>query len=294
MSDRSPLFISAAESLSHAVELFRQGDERKYTFVAVHLADAVELLLQDRLIDAGESIHESAKSQRLTFWKVLDLLRKLRIAVPHRPALELLLEDRQTIHYRPGRPDLKTVYYYVDTVGAFFRQFLEDEYGMRLPDVLRELGMADSDVQLLGVFEGQGDVQTFLETLFAISPASAIQQAYTFIESACSELYFLQQGYLELKSRKPFLSNPQHSPEFEELLRGLVAGKFLSDAQVAFLDDLRVARNYAVYRRKDDEHQPDWPRIMAQAQAVLRGLQAAVQAETDDQSNVAQNPHEEI
>ena len=142
MSDRSPLFISAAESLAHAVELFRQVDERKYGFVVIHLADAVELVLQDRVIDAGESIYESGKSQRLSFWKVLDALRKLRINIPERPALELLLEDRQTIHYRPGRPDLKTVYYYVDTVGAFFRRFLQDEYSIFLPDVLRELGMA--------------------------------------------------------------------------------------------------------------------------------------------------------
>ena len=54
MSDSSPLFISSAELLIHSVELFRQVDERKYKFIILHLANAVELILQDRLIDAGK------------------------------------------------------------------------------------------------------------------------------------------------------------------------------------------------------------------------------------------------
>ena len=284
MSDRSPLFMSAVESLAHAVELFRQVNDRQYGFIVIHLADAVELILQDRLTDAGESLYESGKSQRLSFWKVLDALRKLRIKLPERPALELLLEDRQTLHFRPGRPDLKTVYYYVDTVGAFFRRFLQDEYGIFLPDVLREIGMSDADLQLLGVFEGQGDEPAFLDALFLLSPASSVLQAYTFIESKCSELYFLHQGYLELKTRKPFLSAPQHSPEFGELLDGLVAGKFLTPTLVKFLDDLRAARNYAVYRQTSAENQPDWQQVLKQAQAVIAGLNAAIRAESEGHS----------
>jgi hypothetical protein len=290
MSDRSPLFISAAESLLHAVELFRQVDDRKYTFIVLHLADAVELILQDRLIDAGESIHESGKLQKLTVWKVLDALRKLRVSLPERPMLELLLEDRQTIHYRPGRPELKTVYYYLDAVAAFFSRFVQDEYGIFLPDVLRELGIADADLQLLGVFEGQGNELAFLEALYALSPSSAVLQAYKFIESKCSELYFLQQGYLELKTRKPFLSAPQRSPEFEELLAKLLAGKFLTKKLINSLDKLRAARNYAVYRVSDGENPPDWPAVMEQAKAMIIGLNKAIQAETEEQEPADQVP----
>lgn len=288
MSDRSPLFINAAESLLHAVELFRQVDERKYTFIVGHLADAVELVLQDRLIDAGESIYESGKATKLNIWKVLDVLRKLRIQLPERPAIEFLLEDRQTIHYRPGRPELKTVYYYLDTVAAFFTRFVREEYGVFLPDVLRELGIAEIDLQLMGVLEGQGNELTFLETLFTLSPASAVLQAYKFIESKCSELYFLQQGYLELKTRKPFLSAPQHSPEFEELLGGLVSGKFWTRKLVKALDGLRAARNYAVYRHSDDENPPDWQAIMEQVKAMLVGLNEAIQAEAEGHDAIEQ------
>lgn len=288
MSDRSPLFISAAESLLHAVELFRQVDERKYSFIVVHLADAAEFILQDRLIDAGESIYESGKSQKLSVWKVLDALRKLRVNLPERPMLEFLLEDRQTIHYRPGRPQLKTVYYYLDAVAAFFTRFVQDEYGIFLPDVLRELGIAETDLQLLGVLEGQGNELAFLEALYALSPASAVLQAYKFIESKCSELYFLQQGYLELKTRKPFLSAPQRSPEFEELLEGLIAGKFLTRKLINAIDDLRAARNYAVYRASDGHNPPDWSAVMEQAKGMILGLNKAIQAEAEGHDAVEQ------
>lgn len=52
MSDKSPLFVSASELLAHAVELYTEGNERKFKFVILHLA-AVELILKDRLIDSG-------------------------------------------------------------------------------------------------------------------------------------------------------------------------------------------------------------------------------------------------
>jgi hypothetical protein len=279
MSDRSPLFINAAEVLIHAVELFRQVDERKYKFIVRHLANAVELLVQDRLIDAGQSIYEPTKPVVINIWKALDGLRKIHVKIPERPMLDLLIEARNTAQHRLEQPNLKTVYYYLDAVTAFFKRFLRDEYGVELADVLRELRLPEGELQLLGVLEGQQNERAFLEKLFELSPESAILQAFKFIEAKLSELLFIQQGYLELKSRKSLLLAPQRSTELQQLLDGLIEGGFLTRTQVDQLDQLRTARNYAVYRDQREVDHPDWEAALQIAMEFLDGLNRAIEAD---------------
>jgi hypothetical protein len=278
MSDRSPFFISAAELLAHAVELFRQIDERKYKFIILHLANAVELILQDRLIDAGQSIYEPGKPVTISIWKVLEALGKIRVKLPERPMIDLLIEDRGTVQHRLGYPELKTVYGFLDDVTAFFKRFLREEYGVELVSVLNGLNVPEEDLQLLGVLEGQKNEIALLEKLFELSPESSILQAFTFVESKLSELFFIQQGYLELKTRRPFLLAAQRSPELERLLEGLVEDGFLPQELVDRLEVLRTARNFAAYhdttrRRKH----PDWIEALDIAKDVLTGLNHAIE-----------------
>jgi hypothetical protein len=279
MSDRSPLFINAAELLIHAVELFRQVNERKYRFIILHLASAVELILQDRLIDAGESVYESGKPVAINIGKALEALKKLHVKIPERPVIELLSEDRETIHHRLGAPELKTVYYYIDTVAAFFKRFLREEYGVELSDVLNELELPESDLQLLGILEGQRNEIAFLEKLFELSPDSAILQAFKFVEGKFGELFFIQQGYLELKIRKPFLLTSQKNPDFERLLEGLIEARFLPRKLINKLDLLRKARNFAVYHNiANGAEQPAWAEALEVAKGVITGLNRAIEA----------------
>jgi len=78
MTDKSPLFISANELLAHSIELYTQGNERKYKFVILHLANAVELILKDRIIDIGKSIYREKKMIQLEFGRLLQSLKKLK------------------------------------------------------------------------------------------------------------------------------------------------------------------------------------------------------------------------
>lgn len=61
MSDKSPLFVSALELVAHATELYIAGQSKKYKFVILHLANSVELILKDCLIDHGVSIYKTQK-----------------------------------------------------------------------------------------------------------------------------------------------------------------------------------------------------------------------------------------
>ncbi len=233
------------------MELFRQGQERKYPFIVLHLANAVELLLQDRLVDAGQSIYETTKPVPLPVLKIFDLLKKERIKIPERPFLEFLIEDSNAIHHRFERPELKTVYRYFDGVTGFIKRFLHDEYGLELADVLAEFGQTTEDIQLFGVLEGQGNIIAFLDALFELSPESATLQAFNFVEAKFVELSFLQATYFDPRAKKSFLRASQQSEEFTQLLEKLIQDKFLTRKLISRIDVLRSARNAAIFQPLD-------------------------------------------
>ena len=55
MKNRSPLLVSALELVAHAIDLYVQANQRKYKFIVLHLANAVELMLKDRVLLTGVS-----------------------------------------------------------------------------------------------------------------------------------------------------------------------------------------------------------------------------------------------
>lgn len=292
MSDRSPLFMHAIELLIHSVELFQQANERKYVFIVLHLANTVELLLQDRLLDAGHSIYEINKPVALNVFKVLELLKKERVKIPERPFIDLLIEDRDTIQHRFERPELKTIYRYIDDVTGFVKRFLREEFTLDLGDVLRELGQTEENLQLFGVLEGQGNVLAFLDKLFALSPGAAIVQAFNFVEGKFMELSFLQATYFDPRVKESFLRTSHKSAEFTQLLETLVEEKFLTRKVVNQLDQLRSARNYAVYHDAESLNPPDWANALAIAKEVMIGLDNAIESHYASEAEIETHPVE--
>ena len=74
MSDKSPLFVSSLELIAHATELFAQKNSKKYKFIILHLANAVELILKDCVIDQGLSIYEKP-GITITIWESIKKYR---------------------------------------------------------------------------------------------------------------------------------------------------------------------------------------------------------------------------
>jgi hypothetical protein len=65
MSDKSPLFVSSLELIAHATELFAQKNPKKYKFIILHLANAIELVLKDLVIDQGMSIYKPGTNKTI-------------------------------------------------------------------------------------------------------------------------------------------------------------------------------------------------------------------------------------
>lgn len=243
MSEKSPLFNSAVELLAHSIELFTQGKERKYKFIILHLANAIELICKDRLIDKGISIYERNSNRTLPIWTVFSELEKVNIIIPERPVIELLVDDRNTIQHRFGFPDTATVFYYLEQVITFFKRFFSDEYGVDIAEVMK-LYATESDLILFGLAEKpkKKDIDESLDELFELSPQSAIVRAFNLVESKFLQLV----PELANANNKPFRPLWQ-SPFFPRLLDDLVIKGFLTKETAFNFALLREARNRSAH-----------------------------------------------
>jgi len=269
MSDDSPLFVSAIELLAHATELYRQGNERKYKFVVLHLANAIELILKDRLIDAGVSIYQQKRSQTISIWDSFDKLQKQKVNIPERPIMELLIDDRNTIQHRFGFPDAETVYFYLKRVVAFFRRFLDDEYGVALVDVLKPY-LDIEHLAFLGLVEDEESEIAELDKLFEISPESAVLQAYNIIEKKVIEAL---DDFPNLQ-RRAFVF--WRSPEFRHLLDWLATEGYVAHDTVKEFHFLREMRNRAAHAAHFPDDSPEqWEKALQIAKDLICGLERA-------------------
>lgn len=270
VSDDSPLFVSALELLAHSTELYRQGSERKYKFVILHLANAVELILKDRLVDKGISIYVSGKPQTITIWDSFAKLEAEGINIPERPVFELLVDDRNTIQHRFGLSDAETVYYYLKRVIGFFGRFLSEEYAVDLSAALG-LYLTSNDLIFLGLTEEEKDPYAQLDELFELSPEAAVVQAYNLLEGRFLEAMDLKNATDE----RPIVF--WRAPEFPALINDLEVGGYVPQGLEEFRV-LRDVRNRAAHTAhfEGEELSPDWGEALRIAKSFLNGIDQAV------------------
>jgi len=269
MSDDSPLFVSAIELLAHSTELYTQGNERKYKFIILHLANAIELILKDRLVDEGVSIYQSNKPLTITIWKSFEKLEGVGVSVPERPVIELLVDDRNTIQHRFGFPDAETVYYYLKRVVSFFERFLDEEYGVDLSDTLKPY-LSMENLAVLGLAE-EKDEYAQLDRLFDLSSEAAVLQAYSMLEAKTMDII---ERPLAKTRAFPFW----RSPDFRHILDDLVIRGFISHDTAKNFDLLRQVRNHAAHTAHfREEPSPDWAQALSIAKDLIQGLDRAIE-----------------
>lgn len=272
MSDKSPLFVSSVELLAHATELYTSGKQRNYKFVILHLANSIELILKDRLVDKGISIYKAKQPQTIGVWDAFEKLDIVGVSIPERAVIELLIDDRNTIQHRFGFPDAETVYFYLEHVVTFLTRFVNDEYGLALADVLAS-HLSDEDLAFLGLSEKRSQEESAIDRLFSISPESAVMQAFNLIEHRFMKLLDID----SIPSRRPITI--WQYPDFDHLMDDLETSGYLSADDVWTFDDLHVLRNRAAHSAHfvDDERSPDWATGITIAKEILEGLDRAIE-----------------
>src|SRR2546422_2786626 len=101
----SPLLRSAFEVLNHGLwHFFRSNTAADMKFALLHVDQAIELLLKERVRAGGKSIYKNPK-ETITIWGAYEILaNELHVNIPERPDLELLHEERNSIQHKYSNP----------------------------------------------------------------------------------------------------------------------------------------------------------------------------------------------
>lgn len=271
MSDKSPLFVSSLELIAQATELYAQKHPRKYKFVILHLANSIELILKDRLIDKGVSIYKPRSSETIGIWNAFEELAKLNVSIPEKPIIELLIDDRNTIQHRFGFPDAQSVYYYLESVVSFFKRFLLDEYNVSLAEALSSHSSREH-LEILGLVT---DNFTFLNEIAKISPKSAVLEAHAMTEDRLPKLVDSQSTQAKL---------PYHqwiTRYWYDIIVDMERNGYLSSNFVQRYKEFRDLRNKAAHSAilSEKEIKSDkWIEAIQTAKELLTGIEKAENA----------------
>ncbi|TRX30428.1 hypothetical protein FNW52_20235 [Flavobacterium sp. ZT3R18] len=188
MAYTSPLFQSSFDLFSHSIEHFNLGTERDRKFVIIHLANSVELIFKDLMLDLGLSIYKNPK-ETVTITGAMETLSKEKnITIPHLNKLELLIDERNALQHRYGFPNELTTIFYMEATYSFFKEFLLENYNLDIEIVLEDFLQEDD----LAIFKLRSvTTQTELDKLnklTKIHPIGALLSAYAYLEGKMNEI----------------------------------------------------------------------------------------------------------
>ncbi len=272
MSDKSPLFVSSLELIAHATELFAQKNPKKYKFIILHLANAVELVLKDCVIDQGMSIYEKP-GITITIWESIKKLKDKGVDISELPVIELLIDDRNTIQHRFGHPSAESTYYYIEQVISFFQRLLHHHYNTQLAEALKP-HLSDENLKLLGLVK---DEFSFLDQLASVSIESSVLRASNIIAHELTN--FLRSI---TSTSDPTIKAVLRQPSWHRRLNLALLGDLRQKGYV-HQDILREysflleARNYAAHN-PEDATDINWQEAFEIAKELLAGLREAAKS----------------
>jgi hypothetical protein len=131
----SPLLRSAVEVLEHGLwHFFRSDTTTDMKFALLHIDQAIELLLKEKVREGGKSIYKNPK-ETITIWGAYEILTKeLACNIPERPDLELLHEERNNIQHKYANPSPEDAAFHVDHAVKFIKRFLKDDLKLDIAD----------------------------------------------------------------------------------------------------------------------------------------------------------------
>ena len=175
------MFVHACESFEHGLEHFLDGSERSRKFAILHVDQAIELFLKEKVVQLGKSIYKT-DGTTLTLHETFSSLKTLDI--PEQPRVEELHDLRNTIQHRGLTPDVGTTEFYVEIAYEFVKRFLSGELNTPFEGVFAAKYRALMEGLPL---PGTEVVSKALERARkARSPAETILMGYTALDRAAS------------------------------------------------------------------------------------------------------------
>jgi hypothetical protein len=133
----SPLLRSAFEVLEHGLyHYLRSTTPKDMKFALLHIDQAIELLLKERVRAGGQSIYKNPK-ETITIYGAYEILQdKLKCVIPEKPDLELLHEERNSIQHKYANPSPDDAAFHIQKAMRFIARFVKDELKVELADFI--------------------------------------------------------------------------------------------------------------------------------------------------------------
>jgi hypothetical protein len=119
------MFKHAIESFEHGLKHFLDSSERSRKFALLHIDQAVELLLKEKIVQLGKTIYKS-DGKTLNFHEACKSLKDVEIL--QQPRLEELHDLRNSVQHKGLVPDSESTRFYVEIAYRFFKQFLSEHF----------------------------------------------------------------------------------------------------------------------------------------------------------------------
>ena len=242
MAIESPLFQSSMELLGHSFSHFNVSEELDRKLVILHLANAVELILKDLVLDSGESIYKGPK-ETITIHGCIKSLQEKEVHIPFLNKIELLIDERNALQHRFGSPNKLTTIFYMNIAQEFFTEVLKHHYDQIYDEVITQFA---DEKELIAYKMREPANDTELENLKKLSKVhslGALLSAMTYLEkltTAFGKKIGLED---ELKRRPPW---HMISQRFLERF-----GVMVPEELGRKVDETRRLRNMAAHGRSE-------------------------------------------
>lgn len=188
------------ELLGHSITHYNGKKELDRKLLILHLANAVELVLKDLVLDTGESIYKGPK-ETITIQGCLKVLQDKSINLPLLNKIELLVDERNALQHRFGSPNELTSIFYMNIAENFFREVLKTHYGQEYDEIVTQF-TDESDLLEYKLNDPTNDQELDkLKDLAKIHPLGALLSAWTYIEKEIEE--FAELAGLNFLRRRP-------------------------------------------------------------------------------------------
>jgi hypothetical protein len=128
----SPLLRSGLEVLEHGLwHFFRSDTSPDMKFALLHVDQAIELLLKEKVRASGRSIYKNPK-ETINIYAAYEILKELGVSIPERPDLELLHEERNNIQHKYASPLPEDAAFHIDKAIRFLKRFLLEELNVAI------------------------------------------------------------------------------------------------------------------------------------------------------------------
>ena len=182
-TDRSPMFNHAIESFEHGLQHYLDGTEGSRKFALLHLDQAIELFLKEKIVRLGKSIYKN-DGTTLTLHESFSSLKSLDI--PERPRLEEVHDLRNTVQHKGLTPDQPSTEFYVRVLYEFAKRFLCEELDTVFETVIDARHRAFMEGVSIPEIE---EVRAIFDTAkLAPTPSDKIVSGYTAMQRAVNFL----------------------------------------------------------------------------------------------------------